>query len=305
MMSGRLRLVTVLGRAAALVLLAAASAGCRDRGYSQATPEAVLVTARLMVENGDARRLSELLYADSPQMRRLLKDAGRTLGLLEELGRAVQQRFPKEVESLRAEAAEAARSGQASSFVGRVVGAAGQGRRARLDPAAAQEARSAFDRMIKELFADPYAWLSRNADRLRATTDGMPDGMAAIQWDSNPDSDDERDWKPVLPPLGVAMKLDGGRWYVLLPTGVPGASAVVPKTPEEWEIASSLLEAVDNMLIDLRRDVASGRVGSLDDVARSAGEKAFIPVALGMMAYSKAMEERRRAEQAASAPQKR
>lgn len=292
-------------RGAAVLILSAASTGCRDKGYSQASPEAVLVTARRMVENGDAPRLSELIYAESPQMRRLLRDAGRTLGLLDELGRAVQQRFPKEVESLRAEAAEAARTGQASSFVGRLVGAAGPGRRGRPDPAAAQEARAAFDRTIKELFADPYAWLTRNADRLRATTEGMPDGMAAIQWDSNPDADDERDWKPILPPLGMAMKQDRGRWYVMLPTGVPGASAVVPKSPEEWEIASSLLEAVDNMLMDLRKDVVSGRVATLDDVARSAGEKAFIPVALGMMAYGKAMDERRKGERAASPSQQR
>ncbi len=269
--------------------------GCEDKRYSQATPEDVLASARLMVENGDARRLADLVYADSPQMREFLKGVGRTAQNLADLGRSVQERFPKEVADLRAEAEASARSGQGSSFFGRALGLAAQGRRARRDPAVAQEARALFDKMAMELMADPYAWLTRNQERLRATTTGMPDGVAAIQWDSNPDTDLETDWKPVFAPLGMTMKQDKGRWYIVLPTNIPGLSRALPRTPEQWEIMSFLLEACDNALVDLRKDIESGRAAHLDDVARMAGEKAFIPVALVLMSYGRATDEARKA----------
>lgn len=284
--------------AAALALWACAVGGCRDKGYSQATPGDVLLTARKMVENGDARRLTDLIHADSPQMRQLLDDLGRTAGLLAKLGRTIQAKFPKEVESLRLEAEEAARNGRGSSFVGQMLGMANQSRRARRDPAVAQEARRTFDRMAIEVFADPYAWLTRNADRLRASTERMPEGMAVIQWDTDPAVEGKDDWKSVGG-FGIGMKLDRGKWYVVLPTNAPLVSGAMPKTPEEWEIASALLEVVDNMLIDLGTDVEQGKTRTLDDVARAAGEKAFLPAAFAMLAYSKAMDERRKIERAA------
>lgn len=284
----------------AVIACALSGGGCRDKGYSQATPDDVLVTARKMVENGDARRLSDLIYADSPQMRQLLNDLGRTAGLLAKLGRTIQVKFPKEVESLRLEAEEAAKNGRASSFVGQMVGMANQSRRARRDPAVAQEARRTFDRMAIEVFADPYAWLTRNTDRLRASTENMPDGTAVIQWDYDPAAEGKNDWKPVAG-FGLGMKQDRGKWYVVLPTNVRVVSGAVPKTPEEWEIASYLLEVVDNMLIDLDSDVEQGKARTLADVARAAGEKAFLPAAFAVLAYGKAMDERKEAERAARA----
>ncbi len=288
-------------RLAALLLVALAAlcaAGCEDKGYNQATPDDVLTTARLMVEHGDARRLADLVHADSPEMRAFLYDLGRTLDLLADLGRVVQAKFPKEVAALRAEAEQSARKGQGSSFFGRVIGMASPGRRGTLrDPAAAQEARALFDKMAMELAADPYAWLTRNQQRLRPSTEGMPDGEAVIQWDADPDADLESDWKPVL--LGaIRMKEHRGLWYVVLPTQfIP-----MPRSPDEWEIASSILQVIDNALIDLSRDVQSGRAAGLDEVARMAGEKAFLPMAFAVMAYDRARDARREAARAAAAP---
>ncbi|MFM9995103.1 MAG: hypothetical protein ACKVU4_04805 [Phycisphaerales bacterium] len=294
------RLPVALG-VLAVIACALSGGGCRDKGYSQATPDDVLVTARKMVENGDARRLSDLIYADSPQMRQLLNDLGRTAGLLAKLGRTIQAKFPKEVESLRLEAEEAAKNGRGSSFVGQMLGMANQSRRARRDPAVAQEARRTFDRMAIEVFADPYAWLTRNTDRLRASTEKMPDGTAVIQWDSDPEAEGKDDWKPVAGFGLLGMKQDRGKWYVVLPTNLPLVSGAVPKTPEEWEIASYLLEVVDNMIIDLDSDVEQGKARTLDDVARAAGEKAFLPAAFAVLAYGKAMDERNKADRAAKA----
>lgn len=288
------------------VILVLVAAGCEDKGYTQATPDDVLKTARLMVKNGDARRLTDLVHADSPQMRAFLDGLGRTLENLADLGLAVQKRFPTEVAALRTEAEQSAKSGQGSSYFGRAIGIASMGRRARRDPAVAQETRELFDKVAMEVMADPYAWLTRNEERLRATTDRMPDGLAVIQWDSNPDSDLEADWKPIFAPLGLTMKEDRGRWFIVLPTNLPGLDRALPHTPEQWEIMSFLLDACDHALIDLRKDVESGRAAHLDDVARMAGEKAFIPVALIMMSYSKATEEARKAARAgASPPEKR
>jgi hypothetical protein len=296
------RRIQALGTAA-LAVAGLFLAGCRDKGYSQATPDAVLQTARLMVEQGDARLLPDLVYADSPQMREFLDGLGRTLDSLAALGRAVQQRFPDQVAALRSEAQTAANRGEATSYVSRVFGMAdrAQRRAIRRDPALQREARALLDKVAMELMADPYAFITRNQDRLRTTTDGMPDGMAAIQWDINPGSDSESDWKPI-PPFGFAMKQERARWYVVLPTNAPGVSRLWPRTPEQWEIMSYLLEAFDNALVDMRRDVESGRASDLREVAQMAGEKAFLPVALIMIAYGKALEEARKESRPAAQP---
>jgi hypothetical protein len=41
---------------------------CGDRGYSQKSPDEVLKTAKLMVERGEARKLSNLFYAENEEM---------------------------------------------------------------------------------------------------------------------------------------------------------------------------------------------------------------------------------------------
>lgn len=258
------------------------AAGCRDKGYSQATPDDVLQTARLMVEQGDARRLTELIYADSPQMRDLLEHLGQTFQSLADLGIEVNRAFPREVAELRAQAEEAARRGEATTFVGRLaglsnrsvrVGASGEGP----DP------RDAFNQAAKELMSDPYAWLTRNADRLSTTT--MTDDTAAILWDG----------KPVFG-VGLAMKEEKGRWYVVLPTAVPPVSQIMPRNDAEWEIAHALVQIVDNALTDTAADIREGKAGNLEDVARVLGEKAFITTMMGMVAYGKAVEARSKPE---------
>jgi hypothetical protein len=270
------------GVLAAVVAGAILLPGCRDKGYSQASPDDTLKTARLMVEKGDARRLTDLVYADSPQMRELLNQAGDMLGSLAELGKAVQGAFPEEVARLREEAETAAKSGQATSFVGRMVGMSSQVRRAARGQDSGPNPQEMFNKMAMELMADPYAWLTRNADRLSTTM--MTDDTAAVLWDG----------QPVLPPLGVALTQKDGKWYFALPSQFPGASRILPKKPEEWEILGYFFAAIDQALVDMTKDVRSGKARRLDDVARMAGEKAFIPAAMIVFAYGKALESERK-----------
>jgi hypothetical protein len=222
-------------------------------------------------------------------MRGFLDDLGATLDHLADLGLAVQRAFPGEVATLRGEAEASISKGDGSSFVGRAIGMAEQGRRARRDPAAAYQANALFQKMAMEVMSDPYAWLTRNQERLRTSTTSMPDGTAAILWDTDPDSERETDWKPVLAGA-ITMKLDGDRWYAAFPTNL---LRVMPKSAEEWEIASLILQVVDNALTDLQKDVESGKAASLQDVAGMAGEKAVLPMGLALIAYDRARDARR------------
>lgn len=263
-------------------------AGCEDKSkYSQATPEATIATARLMVEEGKAKRLGDLIYAENPEMRAFLSRTGVLLGNLQKLGVAVQQKFPNDVAKLKADLEDAAKKGKSTSLFGQLAQQAmPRGRRPNMDTT---KARDAFDDALKSLLADPYAFLREGEQRL--TTEYLTDDSVSLRWDN----------KPIMAPIGMRMKLgDDGKWYFALPTNIPGASAFLPKTKEEYEILGGLIEVFDNMVVDLIGDVENGRVTSLDSLARSAGEKAFLPAVMVMFAYSKGVEQRTKA----SAPSK-
>jgi hypothetical protein len=252
--------------------------------YDQDTPESVLVSARQMVQDGHAERLTDLIYADSPQMRALLDQIGGLMGTLQDLALTVQKAYPKEIDKLRADAEEAARSGNATSFLQQMVGQASQGRRRRGDPPPDPDSmRSTFDNAVKEIFADPYAWLQKSEGRLTVKT--VTDDTAALLWDG----------KPVFG-VGLMLKEEKGRWYLMLPTVGPAAS-ILPKTEEGWEILGSLVDVFDNTLLDLSNDVKAGKCKRLDDLAAAAGEKAFLPAMLAFLAYGKYMEAERPDEQ--------
>src|SRR2546423_9739051 len=86
-------------------------------GSDCSTPEATIASARKVVQQGRADKLGQFIYADSPDMRKLLNRFGVFLGNIQKLGEAVQEKFPKDVESLKARAADAAKSGKASSLL--------------------------------------------------------------------------------------------------------------------------------------------------------------------------------------------
>lgn len=276
----------MLGAGAVALVLA----GCEK--YKQDSPAAVLTSARAMVEDGNADRLSDLLYAESPEMRRIYNKLGKTFGSMAELATAVQERFPDEVNKMRLEAEEAAKNGKASSLLAQLV-TQGQGGRPRRPQGSEQDMRASFDRTIKEVFADPFGWLQRSEGRI--STIPLTDDTAAITWDG----------KPLFPPVGLTMRLEKGRWYIVPPTNLLGATGILPKTPDEYRVWERLVQAVDNAVVDMEKDVKGGKVNSLRQVAEDAGEKAFIPVAIVVLAYGKMVDEReteaRQAREAAEA----
>ncbi len=250
------------------------------RFYDQSSPEAVIRSAKAMVENGDARRLSELLYADGDGMRRVYARVGLMLEHLYELGVAVQARYPAEVEALAKQAREAAEEGRGASLLdGLSMGMGGPPRRG-------EDRRAREEQMggaLKRVFADPFGWLAESEERLGVVV--IHDELAALTWDG----------APILPPMGLAVQRDlDEKWYVVPPLNVPGVSRYLPRTEEEYSIWESIVQVFDNVIVDLTKEVEAGKHASLEDLSRSAGEKAFFPAAMALVAYERAMAARGR-----------
>ncbi|MEM7755447.1 MAG: hypothetical protein AAF297_07400 [Planctomycetota bacterium] len=291
-----------------LSVLVAALWGCdrRDTAYDLGTPEGTIEAATGMVAEGRADRLSELIEADSPEMRSLLNQFGRMLGELQRLGEAVEANFPEQVAAMRAEAEAAAAEGQAATLIDRLTGAparrgsfgvnaisgddlglntGGEARESRGSvfdrgrPSGSQRAR--FNRLAQEVLIDPYAWLEDGRGRL--DTAYVSDGMVALTWDD----------KTLLPPFGVVLVENEGAWRLVLPTRYPGVREIMPRTADEYAVWGSMVRTLEHVVVDLRRDVERGRVTTLSGLADAAVEKVAIPAALVAFAFSEVMQERR------------
>lgn len=276
-------------------LLGGLVSGCSKReAYDQSSPEAVLASAKKMVENGDARKLSALIYADRQEMRALWDRFGYFLGDIEDLAVQLNETFPKEIEELKRKARENAEGGGVGELLSQMTGRSSNRRRGR---GRAEEERSEFERdprsamndTLRRILADPFSWLSESSSRLTA----MPvnDEMSALLWDQ----------KPILPPVGLVIQKSAGdgKWYLVLPTHLPPMSELMPRTADEYAIWTELVDVFRNVAIEMRKDVAAGKFQDLEGVSRAMGERAFIPMAMIGIAYSKAMEERRAADRAA------
>lgn len=277
---------------AVLAVVAALATGCSDRDYSQKTPDDVIRTAKLMVERGEARRLGGLIYAENDEMRKVLHNVGVLMGNLQRLGQAVSEHFPQEVDALKTRAKQAADSGKATSLLSQIAAQASgnQGRvsrRAARDPEKwrreQRQREEQFGDSLKMLFADPYGFLEQSAGRI--STLPLTDDTAAVLWDG----------KTVLPPLGVVMRRGAdGKWYVVPPINIPGFANFLPQTAQEYKVFGALIAIINNVIVDLARDVREKRITDIDDLSRKAGEKAFMPAAMGYVAYSNMLEERRK-----------
>jgi hypothetical protein len=260
-----------------------------ESGYSQATPEDTIRTARLMIERGQAASLERLIYAENEEMRKVLRRAGAMFSNLQKLGVAVEAKFPEAVAKLKADTEAAAKDGKATGLLAQLgqnlASQRGQGRRGRNRERPAGDDRAAVDQAVMGLFADPYAWLKESEGRL--TTAYLTDESVSLRWDE----------KSIFPPIGLQMRLvtEEQKWYLALPTGIPVLSRFMPRSTREYEIVGSLIQVLDNAVIDLRRQVETGQVSSLEETARKAGENAFVPAAMVFFAYTKAIEERAKA----------
>lgn len=267
----------------------------REPSYSQATPDDVLQSAQRMAKNGRADRLTDLIYADNDDMRGLYKRLGVLLGSVQKLAVTLNEKFPKEVAELRAKAEQAAKEGKASSLMSRLGGEARRSAQRAAQRAARggqQNSGDAMNTTLKQLLTDPYGWLDENSSKL--TSSPVNDELVAVLWDG----------KPIMPPLGLVMKKSGDKWYIVLPTNLPVVSGFMPKTKDEFSIWGSLIRTFDNAVVELNKDVKTGKIRSVEGVAREAGEKAFVPVAFGLIAYNQAMEARKKETRRAEAAKK-
>lgn len=272
-------------------------AGC-SQDYSQESPEALVESARQMVLDGNARRLGELVWAEGEGQQLVIDRLGRTMGVLQRLGTAVNDAFPAEVERIRQRADEAAESGEINSIIGRALTA--QGGVASGAPDAMrdeQRMRQGLDSVVRELLADPYGWLERHGDKLQPMY--ITDDLVALSWQG----------KPVV---GLSLTEQDGKWYLKLPLDQPLLRRFLPQKDEEWEIWGELVGSVHNVILDLAIEVEKGQHKDLESVAATAGEYALPTAFMVMIAYGKALEEReeerraqrqaeREAEQAAEA----
>jgi hypothetical protein len=303
-----------------VLLLAAMASGCsRSPGsYDASTADAALDSARQMIESGDAARLVELIYAEGAAERSFLNQFGRVLGALDDLGAAVEKRFPEELRQFREDADRAAAEGRTSPILSRLV-AAGRGERrsssfgtARINregltldtgaPAPARRGgaaemltrprsdseREVINGVIKTLLVDPFRWLDEG--RARLTTVSISDDTVGLLWDG----------KAILPPFGLSMIRRDGRWFLVPPTSFPIVSRAMPRTEDEWFVWGSMLKTLENVVVDLTAEVESGGVRNLTDLADTAVEKAAIPAMLIVFAYTNLVEQRNKA--AAASP---
>lgn len=275
-----------------LLLTAISIAGC-DRGpkrYGQATPDEVVASARAMVTGGDTARLHELIYAEDDLERAFLARVGKLFGHLHELAAEIQVRFPDDMRKIQLKAEEQAKlaaqrgSGSTGAFVNQLISAGKQVSR--------EQRENAFEAVIERVFSDPYGWLADQSGRL--TTEMINDDQAALLWDK----------KAILPPVGLAMRKVGDKWYLIPPLNLPFISKYRPRTKPEWNMWASLVKIFDTAIVELRDEVRAGQVVGFSDVSRKAGEKIFMPAALAFVAVSKHYEKKFAAQAAAQAAAK-
>ncbi|MGD9790867.1 MAG: hypothetical protein AB7Q00_11235 [Phycisphaerales bacterium] len=258
--------------------------------YSQATPEATLRSARDMVRDGHADKLATLIHTDDPEMRLVLDRLGVFFRNTQKLALAIDQKFPAEVATLKDKIRQDAESGGAAKLMSAITRSQSNTRRGPT-PKEGSEQRQDFDDSFKRLFVDPYGWLEEADTRL--TTAYVDDETVSLRWDS----------KPILPPIGISLKQAAdGNWYFVLPLHLPVISKYAPRTPAEYQILRSMVAVVNNLIVDLRLDIEQGKITNLDALARTAGEKAFMPAAMVFYAYTKAVDERKKAPAITPAP---
>ncbi|MCH9057720.1 MAG: hypothetical protein IIB55_03725 [Planctomycetes bacterium] len=261
---------TCIARTAVLLAIAAWAGGCEE--YSQDSAQAVVQSARQMVAEGRADRLPTLIYAESKRERRVLREVGSLLGHVQDLAVAVNEAFPAEVAALRARAEAAAKDGRASStiagwFTGRSTGNRAGNR--------AGNPQQVLSDVFAGIMADPFGWLEQNETRLG--TEYVAQDTEALTWDG----------RAILPPLGVLLKRQEGKWYVLLPTHMPAVQRMMPDNEEFWAALPELVHVVDNMIVDLTRDVRERKVRDLEALSEQAGKRAFVPMMIAAYALGK------------------
>ncbi len=220
------------------------------------SPDAVIDSAFAVVEAGRADLLADLLYAPSDDFRLVLDQAGLLLLDLQDLAALLAERYPSEIAELRDQAGA---GGGAAALLTR--------------------AGSGGEQALRRILADPFAWARGSRERI--TTATLGDDSAAVLVDGAPAMG-----------VGLLMKREGDRWWIELPLGLPMIQRYLPQTTEEHQVLASMIRVIDNAVLDLIIDIEAGRCATLDEVSELAGEKAFGPMIMCVVAYDRAMKAR-------------
>ncbi|MCP4837285.1 MAG: hypothetical protein GY895_21275 [Phycisphaera sp.] len=216
--------------------------GCGSEDYDTSTPEAVMASARAMVENGDADRLPELIHfeprdiefddgvTEASAIEEVKGKLAELLGRLWRIGEELQVRFPGEAMDTLNEAVvmvDAEGGGDWTDIVGQVL-------------------------------ANPYQFLDEGEGRIEILDLG--DGTAAVLWDDEP-------------ALGgfVAMLETPDGWRASVPIELVRDTEYWPQTRWEWSVVASMLISIENALEDFENDVMSDRFRTLSQASASAG----------------------------------
>jgi hypothetical protein len=255
--------------------------------YSQSTPDDVLKSAVAMIKNGDTQKLTDLFYADSPEMRSVLNQLGKLLASMQKLSVASSKRFPQEFQKLQDDAARAAEDPKNKTLAAQLfVGLNGfDPSKGRSKQPNADDLRNAFSAVL----ADPYGWLERNAARL--STIKTADDTASIMFDG----------EPAIPVVGLPMRQENGKWYIALPLNMPPMNQVMPRSRQQWSILGSTIKCVDNAVTDLTTDVNKGGVRDLKNLTDSFQDKVLFPVGIAFVSYMKELDVRSRTDRRFSA----
>ena len=274
-----------LGACCVAALVAVLTAGCeRTPRYPRATPDDVLKSAAMMVNDHHAEQLGTLIWADSPEMRAVLDRLGVLCGHLQELSAKVEEKFPEEFRQLRESAGTEASSAKTNPLFGAIFGQGGAGKRggASINP---EQIRS----WLNALMADPYAWLERSGKRL-STTQSADDAAFVLL-----------DGQPAIPVVGLPMKREAGVWYVVLPLNVPPVSQAMPRTAREWQIMGSIVLILDRTVVELTADAKTGRLRGVDDLLAQAQDKITFPAIFAFATYMKELDIRQQTDRVVAA----
>jgi hypothetical protein len=264
------------------VMMLAVISACGRGDLDQSSPQAVIDSARELVVEGRPDRLTDLIWAESDDMRGVLDALGRVLGRLDELAETVQGKFPEDLKNMKAAAESAAAKGKAGSLVSQLGSAMAGGSRGRA-ARGGNNGEELVNQLAKQLLSDPYAFLASETGKI--TTTPLGEDRVAILYDN----------KPIIPVIGLTMHRKDGKWFIVLPTTFPRVGSILPTSSEGWEVMGSLMEVFDSALADTTREIQGGKARTLDEVSRLLGEKAFVPAAMVFFAYSKIYEEQRKA----------
>lgn len=281
------------------IALAALVLGARQpRQYDVSSPDGLIAAAADMIETGHAERIPELFEIAPPgdtaidreRTAELYARLGRVFGALQGLSRTIAEEMPEQLERFRRELASAEADGRASSFLAAIASQRGSRGGSRgsgpfgVGFFATNEQRDATVRALGRVLADPYEAFDDASARVSFVT--VDDRTSAVLFDGD----------PVLPPLGLLVRRDDeDRWRIVPPTNAPVAQRLVsrirPRTEEQYLVFASLLQAVENVILDLDADIRSGRIDSFQELADGFFSKAAIPTAMIVYAYARAFDE--------------